>query len=112
MFLLRFGLFAPVGGKRGEWAERARLCSLTRETREKSRDDLVLLGERQFAERGSGVAAFEEHRIECGVGFQELNGGMAGPDAEAVDFVSRFEVRHADFEDGGGTVRALCGRDE
>jgi hypothetical protein len=37
---------------------------------------------------------------------------MAGPQAEAVDFVSRFEVRHADFEDGGGAVHALCGRDE
>ena len=43
---------------------------------------------------------------------EELDGWAARPEAETSDFVLRFEVGHADFEDGGRAVAALCGCDE
>ena len=79
------------------------------EAGEKSGEDFVLFVEGQVAECGARVAAFEEHGVVVGVGFEEVDGGIAGPEAEAIDLVEGFEVGHADFEDGGGAVAAAGG---
>ena len=111
-FSMRLGLLAPVGGQRGEWAEGIWRWRLAPEAAEKGGEDFVLCGERQIAERCSGLAAFEERCVEGIVSLEELNGGAAGPEAEAVDFALGFEVGHADFEDGLSAVATFCGGDE
>ena len=89
-----------------------RLRGFAPEAGEHCGDDYVLLGLGEFTEGGAGFGAFEEHCVVFGVGFEESDGGIAGPELETVDFVEGFEVGHADFEDGTGAIRELGGGDE
>ena len=47
-----------------------------------------------------------------GCGSEEMDDGVAGPEAEALDFVEGFEMGHADFQDGVSAVGALGGSNE
>ena len=72
---------------------------------EKPSDYQILFGFRQRAQRCPWLRAFQQHCAQLVVGVQEPYRWISIPEAQPLDFVFRFEVRHAELQYGGGSVR-------
>lgn len=66
---------------------------------EQTCDRNVLVRFRQRAKRGSRLAALEQHHVETFVRREHAHGWVAVPEAQSLNLMLAFHVRHAQFED-------------
>src|SRR4030095_2257951 len=59
---------------------------------------------RQITKRCAWLATLEQQRIKRRVGLQDTNCRFTVPESKAIDFVLRFHVRHAEFEDDAAAI--------
>ncbi len=67
-------------------------------------DDDVLLGFRKSTQRRTGRAALQKRGIKLIVGVEESYGRVTVPEAQSVELVPGFHVRHAELEYRGRSV--------
>ena len=108
---VRDRLVRPVSRHGSERAEGVRRCGRAPETAEQPGDDDILFRLGQLAERRSRFAALQQHRVEVLIGFEQAHGRVTIPEAQRLDLVLAFHVRHPELEDRAGSVAAHGGRD-
>ena len=59
---------------------------------------------RQITKRCAWLATLEQQRMKGRIGLQQTNRRVTVPESEAIDFVVRFHVRHAEFEDDEAAI--------
>ena len=64
------------------------------ETAEQPGNDHILFRLREVAERRAGFASLQQHRVEGGIGVKQADGRIAIPEAQSLDLVDAFQVRH------------------
>jgi hypothetical protein len=78
---------------------------------EQSRDDDVLVGFRELAERDTRLARFQQHCIPLVVRVEQTNGRIAVPNPQALQLVRALHVRHAELEHRARSIPARRRRD-
>src|SRR5216684_5440420 len=94
-------------GKRTEWM----WCRwLAPEPAEQAGDDDILFELWQLAERRARFAPLQQHRVEVGIEFEQPHGRVTIPEAEGLELVRRFHMRHTEFQHGASAVATHGGR--
>jgi hypothetical protein len=101
----------PMRGHCGERTEGMRRHWGAPETTKQPGDDDILVGFRQIPERRPRFATFQQQRIDVRVRLEQAHGRVTIPEAQPLELVCRFHVRHSKLEHDGRAVAADRGRD-
>ena len=95
---------APIRSHVRERPERVRRGWRAPEPTEKLRDHEILLGFWDRAQNRTRHAALKQHGAKVVVRFKQLHGRISVPEAQAMDLVLTFHVRHPELQDCGAPV--------